>query len=205
MEKNQLLEIEKYLKNKNLSSSVFIEVYDHFVMQISGLMNNDELSFPEAFIQTKINWQNELEMVNADFFSFKKIAKIEKSILQRRFKKIMIISFAVTIISGLISIVSEDIYWWNIILMLAVYFGLSIYLFTFRKIKFSEYRQKSFHPLLLRNFLILFLPLSIGYLLGYNLWDFLDAKLPQLVLVYCMMIHIQLLYFQTKKINILLS
>ena len=66
MEKNQLIEIEKYLKSKNLSSAVFAEVYDHFVMLISELINKQEISFPEAFVQTQIKWQNELEMVKAD-------------------------------------------------------------------------------------------------------------------------------------------
>jgi len=205
MEKNQLLEIEKYLKSKNLSSAVFAEVYDHFVMQISESINKQEISFPEAFVQTQIKWQNELEMVKADLFSFKRIARIERDILQQRFRKIMLISLSVSAFAWIVSTISEDLYFGSMILMFAVYFMFSLYLFIFRKMKFSEYRQKNFHPLLIRNFLILFLPLSIGYLLGYNLWDFLDAKLSHLILIYCLMVHIQLLYFQNKKINILLS
>lgn len=55
MTKENLTEIEKYLKSKNLSSAVFAEVYDHFVIQISELMYNQENSFPEAFLQTKVN------------------------------------------------------------------------------------------------------------------------------------------------------
>lgn len=205
MNKENFREVEIYLKSRNLSPSVFAEVYDHFVMQVSDLMAHHKISFQEAFIQTAINWQNDLKMVKADWFSLKRIAKIEKDILQQRFRKIMLISFSASVFAWIVSTISEDIYFGSVILIFAVYFGFSLYAFIFRKIKFSEYRQKSFHPLLLRNILIIFLPLLACYLFGYNLWDFLDTKFSKLILIYCMMIHIQLLYFHTKKINILLS
>ncbi|MEG2334462.1 MAG: hypothetical protein RSB79_07675, partial [Chryseobacterium sp.] len=110
MTKENLIQIEKYLKSKNLSSDVFAEVYDHFVMQISELINKQKISFQEAFLQTKVNWQNELKMVKADLFSFKRIAKIEKSILQDRFKKMMMIAFVFSLILGAVFYCNENVY-----------------------------------------------------------------------------------------------
>jgi len=147
MTKENLIEIEKYLKGKNLSSAVFAEVYDHFVMQISELVNKQEISFTEAFLQTKFNWQNELEMVKADLFSFKRIAKIEKSILQDRFKKMMMIALVFSLILGTVFYFNENVYLGVQGTLIVIYLLFLMYHFVFRKMSFSEYRKMSFHPL----------------------------------------------------------
>lgn len=72
MTAQNLLEIKTFLQKKKLRSGIMMELYDHFAVQISELMKNG-MSFQEAFIKTKLNWESELKMVKADFFSYKKI------------------------------------------------------------------------------------------------------------------------------------
>lgn len=204
MEKNQLIEIEKYLKSKNLSSSVFAEVYDHFVMHISELVNKQELSFTEAFLQTKFNWQNELEMVKADLFSFKRIAKIEKSILQDRFRKMMMISFVFSVIAGTLFYCNENIYLCVQGVLIIIHLFFLMYHFIFKKMRFSEYRKMSFHPLLLRNLLLMLIILSVNtmFFTTENLWNF---PFNHMAVTFSVVLQIQLLYFRVKKINVLLA
>lgn len=204
MEKDQLIEIEKYLKSKNLSSAVFAEVYDHFVMQISELINKQEIGFHEAFLQTKVNWQNELEMVKADLFSFKKIAKIEKGILQDRFRKMMMMSFVFSVIVGTLFYCNENIYLCVQGVLIIIHLLFLMYHFIFKKMSFSEYRQMSFHPLLLRNLLLMLIILAVNtmFFTTENLWNF---PLNHMAVTFSVMLQIQLLYFRVKKINVLLA
>lgn len=204
MTKENLIEIEKYLKSKNLSSAVFAEVYDHFVMQISELINKQEISFTEAFLQTKLNWQNELKMVKADLFSFKKIAKIEKGILQDRFRKMMMISFAFSVIVGTLFYCNENIYLFVQGSLIIIHLLFLMYHFIFRKMSFLEYQKMSFHPLLLRNLLLMLIILAVNTLFftTENLWEF---PLNHMVVTFSVMLQIQLLYFRVKKINVLLA
>ncbi|MCD0456657.1 hypothetical protein LPB85_14510 [Chryseobacterium sp. LC2016-27] len=204
MEKDQLIEIEKYLKSKNLSSAVFAEVYDHFVMQISELINKQEIGFHEAFLQTKVNWQNELEMVKADLFSFKKIAKIEKGILQDRFRKMMMMSFVFSVIVGTLFYCNENIYLCVQGVLIIIHLFFLMYHFIFKKMSFSEYRKMSFHPLLLRNLLLMLIILAVNtmFFTTENLWNF---PLNHMAVTFSVMLQIQLLYFRVKKINVLLA
>lgn len=204
MEKDQLIEIEKYLKSKNLSSAVFAEVYDHFVMQISELINKQEIGFQEAFLQTKVNWQSELEMVKADLFSFKRIAKIEKSILQDRFKKMMMIALMFSLILGTVFYCNENVYLGVQGTLIVIYLLFLIYHFIFRKMSFSEYRKMSFHPLLLRNVLLMLIIISVNtiFFTTENLWNF---PFNHMAVTFSVVLQIQLLYFRAKKINVLLA
>ncbi|HEX7870107.1 MAG TPA: hypothetical protein VF455_08330, partial [Chryseobacterium sp.] len=59
-----------------------------------------------------------------------------------------------------------------------------------------------FHPLILRNLLLALLLIPISFLLDKNIWD---SVLNQMILIFGISIQIQLLYYRTKKINILLS
>lgn len=203
MEKNQLLEIEKYLKSKNLSSSVFIEIYDHFVVQISELMK-ESFSFQEAFLKTKIDWRYELEMVKADALSFKRIARFEKHILKSRFRNIILSSVALSLI-GLAAFLFFDDYFFVIQIGLGVMvFSMLVYNFAFKQMKFREYIDLSFHPLILRNLFVgCILFLTVGYFTqDINFWNFGISKVFS---IYGMLVQIQLLYFRNKKVNVLLN
>jgi hypothetical protein len=204
MNKEYQAEIEKYLRSKKLSSSVLAEVYDHFVMQISELMNTKDISFQEAFIHAKLNWQYELEMIKADVFSFRKIARIEKKILQTRFKKIVYSSLLFSALLGLVGQISETSFFYSEIIILLSFVVILIYSFIWKRMSFREYQRMSFHPLLLRNIVVVIL---IFPLVGYfsEMVNFWEPILNQMIILYSVIVQIQLLYFRTKNINVLLS
>ncbi|MCW3169882.1 hypothetical protein OMO38_15255 [Chryseobacterium sp. 09-1422] len=77
MNKFQEQEVKDFLRRKNLSTVILNEVYDHFVIQISELVQ-ENFSFQEAFLKTKVSWQHELEMVNADVYHSKKLRELKR-------------------------------------------------------------------------------------------------------------------------------
>lgn len=195
-------EIKAFLQKKNLSSVISNEIYDHFIVQISELMKNN-LSFQEAFLKTKLDWQNELEMVKANPFSFKKIARIEKTVLQSRFRNIIISSTIFTLLGFAVILFLNDYFYLLQIGMLVTLAGLLFYNFAFKKMKFREYYNLSFHPLILQNILLgLLLILGVGYFTqSINFWD---DEINKVFTVYAIAVQIQLLYFRSKKVNVLL-
>lgn len=204
MNKEYLIQIEKYLKGKRLSLIVFAEVYDHFVMQISQSMDKNGISFQEAFVNVKLNWEYELEMVKADIFSFRKIARIEKRILQTRFKKVIWSSLLFSLLVGLTFFVSEELFFYMEILVLVIFVSILMYNFIGKKMSFREYQQMSFHPLLLRNILLAILVFPVaGYF--FKTFEFWKPIVNQLIILYSVAVQIQLLYLRAKKINVLLS
>lgn len=203
--KENLQEIEKYLKSKNLSSAVFTEVYDHFVMQISDFMLKKEVGFQEAFIHTTINWQSELKMVRADIFSFRRIAKIEKNLLQMRFRKMMLLAFLFCLLSGTLFYLNEDLYLVIQGCFITLHLLFLLYSFIFGKLSFSDYQRISFHPLLLRSLLLILIIvpiLNIAFKTHDHIWEF---PLNHMALTFSVVLQTQLLYYRIKKVNILLS
>ncbi len=198
----QQQEIKSFLQKRNLSPVISNEIYDHFIVQISELMKNN-LSFQEAFLKTKLDWQFELEMVKADLFSFKKIARIEKTVLQSRFRNIIISSTIFAVLGFVMLFFLSDYFYLLQIIMLVVLVSLLFYNFVFKKMKFREYYNLSFHPLILQNILLgLVLFLGVGYLTqSINFWD---EEINKVFSVYAIAVQIQLLYFRTKKVNVLL-
>lgn len=205
MNKENLKQIEHYLKSKNLSSAIFTEVYDHFVMQISDFMLKKEVGFQEAFVHTTINWQSELKMVRADIFSFRRIAKIEKNLLQMRFRKMMLFAFLFCLLSGMIFYLNEDIYLVIQGCFIILHLFLLLYSFIFGKLSFSDYQRISFHPLLLRSLLLILIIvplLNIAFKTHDNIWEF---PLNHMALTFSVVLQTQLLYYRINKVNILLS
>lgn len=197
-------EIREYLLSKKLPLDILVELEDHFVMQISELMNKKSISFLEAFIQVKLNWRHELEMVKADVFSFRKITRIEKKMLQTRFKKIVYSSLLFSMLLGLSIPISEELFFYTEILILLFFVIILMYNFIWKKMSFREYQQMSFHPLLLRNIVVAILVFPfVGFFSGT--FDFWKPILNQLIILYSVIVQIQLLYFRSKKINVLLS
>ncbi|WBV61999.1 hypothetical protein PFY12_07730 [Chryseobacterium camelliae] len=196
--------VEEYLLMKKLSHNVLMEVKDHFLCQISEAMQNNKWSFYEAFAQIEMQWQYELEMVKADIFSFRKIARIEKKILQTKFKKIVYSSLLFSGLLGSSAFISEEVFFYSEMLVLLFFVFILMYNFIWKKMSFREYQQMSLHPLLLRNIgvAVLVFPI-VGYFSGT--FDFWKPILNQLVILYSVIVQIQLLYFRAKKINVLLS
>lgn len=200
--KIQESEVRDFLLKKKLNSVIFNEVYDHFVMQIFQLMH-EGFSFQEAFLKTKINWNYELEMVKADLLSFKKIARIEKNILHNRFRNITIFSLLAAFVSLAFLLFFSDFFMYIQIGLLGILFSLLVYNFIFRKMKFRDYIELSFHPLLLKNLILLGILFYVtSYLTSYvNFWEF---GINKAFSVFAIFVQLQLLYFRSKKINVLI-
>lgn len=198
-------QIAAYLLSRKLSPQILMEVKDYFMMQVAGLMEeNDELSFQEAFLATRISWHKELEMVKADLFSFRKIARIEKELLQKRFGKITVTAWVVSLVSGGIYVFSGEAYYYFQIFALIAFVAIVLFGLFSRKIRFSEYQRISFHPLIIRNIILGMIIFPVGcYFSGE--FEFWKPVFNQLVLLYSLMIQVQLLYFRIKKINVLVQ
>ncbi|MDO3425416.1 hypothetical protein QWT87_10985 [Chryseobacterium sp. APV1] len=201
--KEQEHQIELYLNSKKLTAQILAEVKDHFISQISHLMLSENLSFSEAFLKTKISWKNELEMVNADFLSFKKVARIEKVILQQRFRKIGIFSFILATAAIFIMFLNTDVFFTVQIVLLGSLTILLAYSFIAKKMKFSNYIAMSFHPLLLRNLFFGVLIFAFGSFITVENWKIMDMNVSKFLSVYSLAVQLQLLYFNSKKINVL--
>ena len=129
-------EIKDFLQKKNLSSMIFIEIYDHFSVQISELMK-ENVSFQEAFLKTKIGWQHELEMVKADVLPFKKVARIDKTILKARFRNIILSSVFLSMIGLAVFLFLNDYFYVLQMGLMIIVFSMLVYNFAFKKMKFS--------------------------------------------------------------------
>lgn len=175
--KFQEQEVKDFLRRKNLSTVILNEVYDHFVIQISELMQ-ENFSFQEAFLKTKFSWQHELEMVNADVLSFKKIARIEKTVLQSRFRNIIFSSICLSLIGLAAFLFFNDYFYIMQISLGVVSLFMLLYNFAFRKMKFREYIELTFHPLILKNLILgCMLFLVVGYFTQGELFgDFESLK-----------------------------
>lgn len=196
-------EIAVYLISKRLSPSLLLEIKDHFVQQTSDLMNENEMNFQEAFLQVKLNWQYELEMIKADTFSFKKITRIEKKILQTRFRNITITALISSFLLSSLLLIEADLFFYLEISFLGVTACLLAYSFIFKKMKFQDYIKLSFHPLVARNLLLYGVLFSFVYYF-FNEFNFSDLVIAKFFMIYAGMTNIQLLYYNAKKINVLI-
>lgn len=197
-------QITVYLLSRRLSPQILMEVKDHFMMQITGLMEDSNISFQEAFLTARMSWQKELEMVKADFFSFRKIARIEKALLQKRFKKITFTALLVSVILAGVYVLSGETYFYFQISALLAFVAIVLFGILSGKVKFIEYQRISFHPLIIRNMLLGMLIFPVGcYFSGE--FEFWKPVCNQLVIFYSLTIQIQLLYFRIKKINVLVQ
>lgn len=203
MTATQEIEIIQYLISKKLDQKLLLEIKDHFVLQITNLMEENNTDFQEAFLQTKVNWKYELEMVKADFLSAKKVSRIEKEIIQNRFRKMTRYALLSSVCLLILLYIRPDLY--NDIQMVAfaVIFGLTGYNFIFRKMRLYHYTQINFHPLLLKN---LFVGLVV---IGGTSFFFQDFRVVALIMIkpfflFATAVQIQLLYWNAKKVNVLI-
>lgn len=61
MTEAQLTQIRSYLLDKKLPIDILVEIYDHFITQISDLEKKEGLGFDENFEKVKQSWQRELQ------------------------------------------------------------------------------------------------------------------------------------------------
>ncbi len=196
-------QIELYLKSKKLSPPILDEIKDHFVMQIGSLMENEDLGFQEAFLMARISWKRELEMVRADLLSFKKIARIEKQVVQMRFRKITLVSMVFSGAGFLLLQVDSDLFMNLQILLFIVWIAMLLYNAIRKGFRVSNYASMNFHPLLVRTMLAGLAVFYIGHGMTADYWEILDLQITKLFCMYALAVQLQLLYFSSKKINVL--
>lgn len=196
-------EIQQYLLSKNLNQNLFLEIKDHFIEQISTLMEEQKSSFDEAFQYTKLSWMQELDLVKADLFSFQKITRLEKEILQKRFRNIMLYAAIFTLILSKFIFTLSDVFMYLEIVLIGAMVLLLVYNAIFRKMRLHHYIQLSFHPLILKNTIA-------GIILFTSIYLFYDnmaverSGIMKFFFLYAMAVKIQLLYYKARKTNVLI-
>ncbi|UKB83566.1 hypothetical protein LF887_21570 [Chryseobacterium sp. MEBOG06] len=196
-------EIVHYLLSKNLSRDLFFEIKDHFSEQISGLIDDGQVGFQEAFLKTKLSWNQELEMVRADLLSFRKITRLEKEILQKRFRNITWYALVFSLIFSSVIFIRPDMFMYFQVSLLVIMTGLLGYNFIFRKMRLFDYMQLSFHPLILKNTAAGIIIFSSLYLF-YNDLTLVGSEVMKIFFLYAIAVKIQLLYFKARKTNVLI-
>ncbi|WP_153396096.1 hypothetical protein [Chryseobacterium vaccae] len=202
-------EIVRYLTSKKLSYGLLLEIKDHFMLQISDLMEEKNIGFQEAFLTTKMNWQHELEMVRADRFSFRKIARIEKIAVQARFRNIAVNAVIASFLLSALFYFSTDAFIYLQMTLWMVTVGLLLYNFIWRKMTLYHYLQFSFHPLVLRNTFIGAIVCAGVYFFfnRFTLYDtasLFNSDVMRTFFIYGMLTNIQLLYNSARRINVLI-
>lgn len=193
-----------YLASKKLSPQIFIEIKDHFILQITDLMDHENKNFQEAFLETRLSWKKELEMVRADILSFKKIARIEKHVLQIRFRKITVISLVFSGAAFLLLQINFDLFIKLQILLFIFWFTMLLYSAVKKGFKISNHANMSFHPLLIRNMFAGLLVFYIVSAVTVDRWEILDLQMTKIFCIYALAVQLQLLYFNSKKVNVLI-
>lgn len=195
-------EITRYLALKKLNKGLLLEIKDHFMLQISDLMEETGIGFQEAFLATKLNWQHELELVRADVFSFRKIARIEKEALQTRFRNIVGYAMASSLLMFMLICMIPESFIYLQMTSLVIYGLLLGYNFIFRKMRLYDYLQLSFHPLILRNALLGAVIFGVAWMF-FNELTAESLPITKLFFLYAMSTKIQLLYKSAKRVNVL--
>ncbi|WES95979.1 hypothetical protein P2W68_14080 [Chryseobacterium arthrosphaerae] len=196
-------EIIQYLLSKNLKKDLLPEIKDHFLQQISVLMEEKGSGFQEAFLQTKLSWSHELEMVRVDVLSFRKVARLEKEMIQKRFRNITLYSLAFSLLFAVFIFTDADAFMYLQVSLLGIMTVLLGYSFIFRRMKLYNYIQLSFHPLELRNAIAGAVLFSFLYFVC-NDFTVVGKELMKVFFLYAMAAKIQLLYFNAKKTNVLI-
>ncbi|MGE8554552.1 MAG: hypothetical protein ACN6OB_11545 [Chryseobacterium jejuense] len=196
-------EIQQYLLSKKLNPKLFIEIKDHFIQQISSLMEEQKSNFDEAFQDTKLSWKQELEVVNADLFSFRKITKLEKEMLQKRFRNIMLYAAVFTLLLSKFILTGSEVFMYAEIVLIGALISLLAYNIIFRKMKLYHYVQLSFHPLIIKNALAGIVLFTSVYLFYDNL-AVTGSGMLKLFFLYAMAVKLQILYYRARKTSVLI-
>src|SRR5690349_6725979 len=114
-------QVELFLISQKLSPSLLLEVKDHMTSQILSLIELEKINFQEAFLKTIASWNYEMEMVKADFFTFKKITRIEKELVQKNFNRIRINSLLFSCCSAVIYLASDNLFFYFQVIFLAIF------------------------------------------------------------------------------------
>lgn len=98
-------QIDDYLILNKLPLDILLEVRDHMISQILDIQIHENLSFEQAFFNTKIAWEDEFKMTTYTIFSFEHIPAIFKKIVKANYRKIIRKAFIIAFISFLLNLV----------------------------------------------------------------------------------------------------
>lgn len=102
MNEAQIWKVRNYLLSKNLPIDILIEVEDHFITQITQILQNEETDFENAFYKVKVLWEKELsfpkfniqfDLNDTTFF----VKKITGNLLKENLKTTFLYSLCVII------------------------------------------------------------------------------------------------------------
>lgn len=99
---NQRSEIRNYLLFRKLPIDVLMEVNDHFVSQITDMINGEDLGFDEAFAKTKNAWQKELKPYWNGSWDLLDRSKFQRDISRRNFISLSKKGLRVTVVAVLV-------------------------------------------------------------------------------------------------------
>lgn len=196
-------EIQQYLLSKNLNRNLFLEIKDHFIEQISNLMEEEKSNFDEAFQYTKLSWKKELDIVRADLFSFRKITRLEREILQKRFRNMMLYAAIFTLILSRFIFTVSEVFMYSEMVLIGAMVLLLGYNILFRKMRLYHYMQLSFHPLILKNMMAGIILFTSTYLF-YDSIAVEGSGIMKFFFLYAMAVKIQLLWYRAREINVLI-
>lgn len=114
--KVQERQVTDYLMLYRLPLDILLEVKDHMTSQIMDMQQDKDLTFEQAFHETKKIWENDLKMTNYSFFDKEQIPVIVKEIARTKYNTILkrasflvLISFAVNMLSIYLS-ANQEVY-----------------------------------------------------------------------------------------------
>ena len=201
------LEIRKYLLKKKMSRPLYDELADHFVSEVENKMRVGT-GFQEAFLDVKVKWHLELQMVRPDILSFKKVTRIEAQIMGNRFANITKLAGKCAMGTVIFVMLYEPFSLYLPGVLLLIFSILTLYMLVTRKMKLLHYLQLNFHPLVLKNTVISIVWFSSTVLIAdWFLVTQRDIKdiIQSAVVVFCLVVQIQLMWLHHKKFNVLLS
>lgn len=201
MTTQEVQRIEVYLKSKKLSKPLFLELKDHFMIQIEHEMVENNLDFENTFLKVKFKWKNELQMIKADFLSFTRVARIEREYLKNIFRNILTSSIGVSILLGIATWEFPDIDFLIKITLLLAYLCFGLFALFTKKLNLIELWEVGFQPISLKIvLLVLVIPFGVLFLVGEkytfdNSNFFLSAPLLD---------QTQLIYYQIKNYKVVI-
>lgn len=99
------LQVENYLIWKKLPLDILLEVKDHMISQIEDCMNDERISFEEAFSKVEDAWKDSFSMTKYwMFYGHEKIPQIIKEIIKEKYNQILKKAFVFASVSFIINI-----------------------------------------------------------------------------------------------------
>ncbi|WKS95587.1 hypothetical protein [Riemerella columbina] len=194
---DQIIQIKNYLKYKKVSRLMLNEITDHFSQEITTQMEAGQ-SFQEAFLYTKIKWQDDLSPVRIDSLFPKKVPKIEVDSIKMLLNQILGRALC---IAALLILVTRYYQWdWLSMVIVGVWGLMLLYALIFEKIKLFTLIELNVNPLVLRTVFVSLLISFVAYYSSfYTYYGFLKYWVRDFFFILNAMIQMQLLFYLIRK------